>query len=568
MRLIGSLDTSFFDRTKEFGFDDPKNCIFELIDNSIDAKSTKIHIILEKNDNKNYILSILDNGKGMDENEMENYYNFGGNKKINNNDLGSKGMGSKLATSSLSDRTKVDIISKKNRDSWVETHHNWKDDYIQNITLLSLEEKTIRSVNVVTNIFTKIGEKESDSFTLIRMNISPKKYTDIIDNSPYTNSLEFKLSTIYSNFINNGININVFNYVENTNISIKSFFDDKNIKQNFYPQKNEVKTTDDFYKIIRHYEERKFILINDLGKIEIVELKNNELFLQKKTTGANQSTPGKFSKNEKYNKTLTELKQLKNIILTPFSIIIIYNNDFEVNNNEVRKYFCNSFCQRNDKLIPIQQKKNNEFFSNTNYRIILSFKSNNHYTDNLFGTEINKSEVRIDKIDNNICKVINTCENDLDNFFKECEKRIENKKETNKKNFSQPTEKSDKKRISIPKTTKQRILSRQQNCELHTGTPLNNSPFNRVEFDHKDGNPSNNNDDNIQAITPNLHSLKSNNSELYQKVIENPELYVLNNIITLLSSSSLMNNKLSDKDKNYIIICNKELKKICKNLQK
>ncbi|WP_192874264.1 ATP-binding protein, partial [Streptococcus suis] len=79
------------------------SAISELIANGLDAGATKVNLYIESIDKKNSILEIIDNGSGMDYDDLSTKYALiGRNKRLSSEDLsektkGRKGIG-KLAT--------------------------------------------------------------------------------------------------------------------------------------------------------------------------------------------------------------------------------------------------------------------------------------------------------------------------------------------------------------------------------------------------------------------------------------------------------------------------------------
>ncbi|MHA8106419.1 ATP-binding protein [Aquirufa sp. 5-AUSEE-100C1] len=87
-----------------------EEAISDLIDNSISAKSTEIELRLNWNNCSPYF-KIIDNGNGMNLNELIHSFKLGSLKERNKNDLGRFGFGMK--TASISQARKLIIISKK-----------------------------------------------------------------------------------------------------------------------------------------------------------------------------------------------------------------------------------------------------------------------------------------------------------------------------------------------------------------------------------------------------------------------------------------------------------------------
>ena len=106
-RLITSLRSS--------GYKNPTYAIAELVDNSVDAKSCHIEIMCKDirihstgRDNLDEI-AILDDGRGMNEDELRRSLKFGDGKDAESNDLGKFGIG--LPNASISQCQRVEIYS-------------------------------------------------------------------------------------------------------------------------------------------------------------------------------------------------------------------------------------------------------------------------------------------------------------------------------------------------------------------------------------------------------------------------------------------------------------------------
>jgi hypothetical protein len=93
----------------------PKTAIADLIDNSLDAKSKNIEIIFEIENEIGQYISICDDGKGMDEDELQIAMNIGSKdprSERSEAELGRFGMGLKTASFSMGRR--LSVLTKKN----------------------------------------------------------------------------------------------------------------------------------------------------------------------------------------------------------------------------------------------------------------------------------------------------------------------------------------------------------------------------------------------------------------------------------------------------------------------
>ena len=96
------------------GYSTP-TALADIIDNSISAGASRIDIRFEWNDGAPYI-HVLDNGRGMDDAELENAMQLGAKNPLEErsaDDLGRFGLG--LKTASLSQGRCLTVISRSSR---------------------------------------------------------------------------------------------------------------------------------------------------------------------------------------------------------------------------------------------------------------------------------------------------------------------------------------------------------------------------------------------------------------------------------------------------------------------
>lgn len=109
-----------------------QSAIADIVDNSLSANATNINISYDASNNP--FVSVLDNGNGMDANELTNAMRHGSsnpNDVRDINDLGRFGLG--LKTASLSQCRKLTVVSKKDNDisarcwdlNFVEQKNRW-----------------------------------------------------------------------------------------------------------------------------------------------------------------------------------------------------------------------------------------------------------------------------------------------------------------------------------------------------------------------------------------------------------------------------------------------------------
>ena len=158
--------------------------VADIIDNSISAKAKSIYLYSPSVNEP--ILFIVDDGVGMDQDELDIAMTFGG--AINcqeireKNDLGRFGMG--LKTASLSQCTKLEVISKKNGKFvggcwdllYIKKHDNWnylvieEEDCKSKVSQTILSEEDILSgTAVIWSRFDRLRESaanKSDEFAM------------------------------------------------------------------------------------------------------------------------------------------------------------------------------------------------------------------------------------------------------------------------------------------------------------------------------------------------------------------------------------------------------------------
>jgi hypothetical protein len=121
--MAGQIDELGWLRSWESqGFNDSK-CLSELIDNSIDAGCKNFNFIVDKKNNKMYI---IDDGVGMNLQELKDMYNVY-HSNSNCNRIGNYGFGTKPAQLLLSRKTNTKIITKKSDDKYYTANANWGD---------------------------------------------------------------------------------------------------------------------------------------------------------------------------------------------------------------------------------------------------------------------------------------------------------------------------------------------------------------------------------------------------------------------------------------------------------
>lgn len=104
----------FIESMMNMGYENT-SAICDIIDNSIDAKANNIHVLIEKKDD-NIVITISDDGTGMDEATLDQALRFGSETPHEeDSDLGKFGMG--LTTAGLSLAEKTTVLTKTENGS-------------------------------------------------------------------------------------------------------------------------------------------------------------------------------------------------------------------------------------------------------------------------------------------------------------------------------------------------------------------------------------------------------------------------------------------------------------------
>jgi len=110
-RSIVAVDR-FIQATRDSGYKNSVSAVAELVDNSLQAKATKIHITITQPENSvgqfGPEIFVLDNGRGMNRSELQEALRFGGSSRFNDRTgLGRYGMG--LPNASLSQARRLNV---------------------------------------------------------------------------------------------------------------------------------------------------------------------------------------------------------------------------------------------------------------------------------------------------------------------------------------------------------------------------------------------------------------------------------------------------------------------------
>lgn len=112
----------FAEATRESGYKGTPHAVAELVDNSIQAQASEIHIIFEDQaDASDIWMYLFDNGVGMDADALEVALQFGGSTRFNKRDgIGRFGMG--LPNASVSQARRLEVYTKRENGDLLYTY--------------------------------------------------------------------------------------------------------------------------------------------------------------------------------------------------------------------------------------------------------------------------------------------------------------------------------------------------------------------------------------------------------------------------------------------------------------
>ncbi len=115
---------NFIQATRDSGYRGTYSALAEIIDNSLEAEAKSIEVKIEQEGlgaQKEYTVSVIDDGVGMSAAELNSALQFGGSSKFNSRSgLGRYGMG--LPNSSLSQAKRIEVVTWKTKSSVYKNH--------------------------------------------------------------------------------------------------------------------------------------------------------------------------------------------------------------------------------------------------------------------------------------------------------------------------------------------------------------------------------------------------------------------------------------------------------------
>jgi Histidine kinase-, DNA gyrase B-, and HSP90-like ATPase len=179
--------------------------VADIIDNCINAKAENVWVAIEKDPGGKIHVRIIDDGYGMDKNELLDAMKYGSSDKATGNDLGRFGLGLKTASTSVC--RKLSVITSKSKNSKTLTAI-WDLDLVaaKNDWLLDIGEAKGENLE-------EFKEYINDSGTMVcwdtvdRIGMNENADTDEISNQAlgaYTRRLNEHLSLVFHRFLDRG----------------------------------------------------------------------------------------------------------------------------------------------------------------------------------------------------------------------------------------------------------------------------------------------------------------------------------------------------------------------------
>ena len=567
-----------------------KSVIFEKVDNSIDAGAKNITITLEKfkfnvkvNSKKkhidSYALIVSDDGIGMSE-ENGSLQSLLSLFKINENNrkngiFGIGSIASDLAVGDKpSDKITMYFTKSPDNDDDIELVIPWGDIFLDksdNVWSNKISTNNISTINKQIFERYKINDKQGT----VVINIFNEEYLDKINFQELYYNLRktyYSDSLLNLNFkINDKLDKKEYKINKKNTIdvlSLEKIKKDKNL--GCY-----IKSTINTYY---HHDKKQYafkIIINDYQLGETIINKN---FIKYLIPISCTQNPKEFSDEE--NLEEWELYGKFNFLITLVTADIVnFDGNLmkeHLDRSDVSEY-TGLYLERNNRIlnnpIPLWHLRNTQ--SGNYWRCKLSW-SNNKKLDDLIRPQLNKSQINTEDINKTLYRAMslfvkefyNKSEFSFYDFVIQNKNKCsswnlyenqENKKDFNKTNKKTSKSKeiikndvvknnSDKRNINKELKIIKNVCRKSFNPKQENSTLLKQGARCKIldvkldqvympyDKDHKDGNSSNNNTDNLQLLSLITHRHKTHNEDVFKKMNDNKGIFIAN-MINCLSSS-------------------------------
>ncbi len=296
------------------------DAIKEVIDNSLDSNGKNIKVILRSD-----YIAISDDGDGMDESvRNRKFLDFFG-RTFNSSKIGSKGIGAKAATAKLSNNQNMYYFTKTKKDAYPQQINVFHADAIKSNLLTSYSQTEIQKskdkelmsrkdlvynkneINSCEHAFEHLGLSNGTIFYLnnrdsCKLVLESLNQEAIANNSKMYDYVMNDFSNTYSNFLQEGIKIELIDETVNTLIKPCKMFDLSKYKEyeiRYLEEKKEcyIKIDNQWNKVLYS----KSTIITQFEKAKDKDIDNPKL-LKFKIYHWYENDLNSYSENIGYNK--------------------------------------------------------------------------------------------------------------------------------------------------------------------------------------------------------------------------------------------------------------------------
>jgi hypothetical protein len=409
-RRVGNIHfQNFLKRFIDYGFNFG-DCVSELIDNSLDAECTIVKIILDKylcdDGSYKYFLYVIDDGKGMDIDAFEKFFEMYADKdNLAMKSLGKKGIGGKVALVSLSQLSETVMISKRETDDILFVLVPW-----DTIT----EPKSI-TVQSATRMIEEIWDKYAINIsrgTISRISLQEHVFDsldEIINKTTFEPRNIYALSCRnYFRFINNNLKISFEKpYGEQYTLICKP------IDPLYYKQVPDNHKQQDILKLFKDPD--------DGNKFVFLQRTDNGSYIGYRENTKNVSQVSYTDTDVEKFELIVEVSLEHTYLDWKHECSILEEIFDDVKEHNTSQVTWGTHLERNNKetgiLISATRKLSGDhdkrkYYAQSRHRLSFDCSAdNNDIVDKLFRTQINKSKVDINDIPKIVHKMVEMCNN-------------------------------------------------------------------------------------------------------------------------------------------------------------
>lgn len=204
--ILSPYAPNLIESTRSIGYS-LETAMADIIDNSISNFSTKIEV--EFSSYKNPYIAIIDNGNGMEADELEKAMRYGSSSSLDereSQDLGRFGLGLKMA--SMSQCRKLTVISKKNGDISATC---WDLDYIYTTKNWSLKKHSTEEIKKL--LFVERLERETSGTIVLWENFDRISETELYFEKEFNEKIDkasTHLSLVFHSYLDKNKKLEIY----------------------------------------------------------------------------------------------------------------------------------------------------------------------------------------------------------------------------------------------------------------------------------------------------------------------------------------------------------------------